>query len=293
MIVLSLVLVIVAAVTLIAGFFQDESLTLIYVAIVSCVLAMAFLGIGVLQRKRSSKPASAGAYGSGSGSSGSAQPASGSSSSAPARSSGGAITPVRPKQPVGSSVGAEADTDEGSTQVIVRKTAAADAAKREAPRKKAVAKKAVAKRPSAATAEPVTELEASERATPVPTRKASAAKKASTKAAAAKKAPRAAGAKKSTTGSAPAKKSTAKKSTAKKSTAKKSTAKKAGTRTAGGKAEARSILASVKGLGPAKQDAVLAEFGSVAALRQASTEQLSEIRGIGDGLAQSIKDAVR
>ncbi|MBW3619342.1 MAG: hypothetical protein KY461_03795 [Actinobacteria bacterium] len=52
------------------------------------------------------------------------------------------------------------------------------------------------------------------------------------------------------------------------------------------------MLASVKGLGPAKQDAVLAEFGSVAALRQASREQLSDVKGVGDGLADAIKKAV-
>jgi O-antigen/teichoic acid export membrane protein len=50
-ILLSLVLVVVAAVTLIAGFFQEDSLALIYVSIGSCVAAMGALGVGVLQRR--------------------------------------------------------------------------------------------------------------------------------------------------------------------------------------------------------------------------------------------------
>lgn len=67
MIVLSLVLVIVAAVTLIAGFFEQESLTLIWVSIGSCIAAMVSLGIGVRQRQ-GERPARAGvgdAYGPG------------------------------------------------------------------------------------------------------------------------------------------------------------------------------------------------------------------------------------
>lgn len=60
MILLSLVLVVVAAVTLIAGFFQQDSLSLIYISIGSCVAAMVALGIGVLQRRgRGSAPGDA------------------------------------------------------------------------------------------------------------------------------------------------------------------------------------------------------------------------------------------
>ncbi len=51
MIFLSLVLVIVAAVTLVLGVFQD-GLVLIYVSIATCVAAMAVLGAGVLLRRR-------------------------------------------------------------------------------------------------------------------------------------------------------------------------------------------------------------------------------------------------
>jgi hypothetical protein len=58
-IVLSLVLVIVAAVLLVLGVFQD-GLLLIYLSISSCLLAMGLLGIGVLLRRREVKPAADG-----------------------------------------------------------------------------------------------------------------------------------------------------------------------------------------------------------------------------------------
>ncbi|MGH3443002.1 MAG: hypothetical protein ACRDUY_13360, partial [Nitriliruptorales bacterium] len=50
MVVLSFLLVIVAAVTLLIGLFQD-TLAWIWTSIASCVVAMIFLGIGVLQRR--------------------------------------------------------------------------------------------------------------------------------------------------------------------------------------------------------------------------------------------------
>ena len=80
MIVLSLILVVGAAALLVAGFFQTEGLELVYSSIGACVLAMIFLGIGVLQRRRASEPVSeTGGYGP-----------------------GGASAPVRPSGPAAS-----------------------------------------------------------------------------------------------------------------------------------------------------------------------------------------------
>lgn len=58
------------------------------------------------------------------------------------------------------------------------------------------------------------------------------------------------------------------------------------------KAMTRSALDAIPGLGPARQRALLAEFGSVKALRAASVEQIATVRGIGPGLAQSIHEAL-
>ena len=52
----------------------------------------------------------------------------------------------------------------------------------------------------------------------------------------------------------------------------------------------RSILDEVPGLGPARQAALLKEFGSVKRLREASTEQLAGVKGIGASLAQTVHD---
>ena len=50
----------------------------------------------------------------------------------------------------------------------------------------------------------------------------------------------------------------------------------------------RSVLDSVPGLGPARQAALLKEFGSVKRLRGASVEDLTRVRGIGEALAGTI-----
>ena len=52
----------------------------------------------------------------------------------------------------------------------------------------------------------------------------------------------------------------------------------------------RSVLDEVPGLGPAKQSALLRLFGSVAAMRELSVEQLTQAKGVGPALAQAIKD---
>ena len=50
----------------------------------------------------------------------------------------------------------------------------------------------------------------------------------------------------------------------------------------------RSVLDSVPGLGPARQAALLKEFGSVKRLRAASVEDITRVRGIGEALAGTI-----
>ena len=49
-----------------------------------------------------------------------------------------------------------------------------------------------------------------------------------------------------------------------------------------------SVLDGIAGLGPARQKALLARFGSVARLRQATVEQLQEVKGVGPALAATI-----
>ncbi|MDU0347285.1 excinuclease ABC subunit UvrC, partial [Actinomyces sp. MRS3W] len=51
----------------------------------------------------------------------------------------------------------------------------------------------------------------------------------------------------------------------------------------------RSVLDSIPGLGPARQTALLKEFGSVKRLRAASTEQIAAVKGIGPTLAATIR----
>ncbi|SDM58980.1 excinuclease ABC subunit UvrC [Actinomyces ruminicola] len=51
----------------------------------------------------------------------------------------------------------------------------------------------------------------------------------------------------------------------------------------------RSVLDTIPGLGPARQAALLKEFGSVKRLRAASAEQIAAVRGIGPALAATIK----
>jgi predicted flap endonuclease-1-like 5' DNA nuclease len=262
-IVLSLFLVIVAAVTLIAGFFAD-GLELIYTSIGACVLALLFLGGGVLMRRRS-QPAEGPTTGYGPG-------------AAPARPAPAASAPVRPVG-VTRSTGLLDDEDDA---VIVR----SDAPAKKAVAKKAVAKKAVARKATttAAAADDTAEIEVvrtgSRKAAPA---RKSAAKKSAAKKSAAKAAP----AKKSAAKKSAAKKSAAKKSAAKKSAAKKSAAKK---KTTG--AAARAVLADIKGVGPAKQDALLKAFWSLEDMRAASVEDLTAVSGIGEALAGAIKKAL-
>ena len=50
----------------------------------------------------------------------------------------------------------------------------------------------------------------------------------------------------------------------------------------------RSVLDDSAGLGPARQAALLKEFGSVKRLREASVEQISQVKGIGPALAAAV-----
>ena len=56
------------------------------------------------------------------------------------------------------------------------------------------------------------------------------------------------------------------------------------------KAQRRSVLDSIPGLGPARQAALLKHFGSVKRIREASLEQIAEVKGVGPALAASIRD---
>jgi hypothetical protein len=285
LIVLSLVLVIVAAVTLVLGVFQD-GLTLIYFSIGACLAAMVLLGIGVLLRRRADAggeaPATAG-YGPGAGSA--------------------AATATTDRVSVGAPV-REQDRTAEQEEVVVRQAPESTAAR---PAKKAaVVKKVAASHPTRdddeapagdapdrdaagelaeRETEPTSEIgTASEDAVVQGTATAAAA---ATGGVVKKVAAKRTTAKKVAVKKVATKKATAKKATTKKATAKKAT-KKAATRSASLDPAAR--LSAIKGLGPGKADALLAEFGSLDAIRDATPEELSRVRGVGERLAQSIKD---
>ena len=54
----------------------------------------------------------------------------------------------------------------------------------------------------------------------------------------------------------------------------------------------RSILDDVSGVGPAKKRALLKKFGSVRGMREAGTDDLAAVAGVGPALAKRIKDAL-
>ena len=59
-----------------------------------------------------------------------------------------------------------------------------------------------------------------------------------------------------------------------------------------GKAMVASALDEVPGLGEVKRAALIKHFGSVAQIKQASTEELTAVPGIGPALAQKILAAL-
>ena len=58
------------------------------------------------------------------------------------------------------------------------------------------------------------------------------------------------------------------------------------------KAQTRSVLDTIDGVGPARQSALLTRFGSVKKLRKASVDDVASVPGIGPVLAQSILEAL-
>jgi len=54
-----------------------------------------------------------------------------------------------------------------------------------------------------------------------------------------------------------------------------------------------SLLDEINGLGEVRRKALLSHFGSVSALRAATTEEISVVPGIGEKMAKSIADQIR
>jgi DNA uptake protein ComE-like DNA-binding protein len=298
-IVLSLVLVIAAAVLLVLGIFFQDGLLLIYLSIGSCLLAMALLGAGVLLRRR--ETAAGVANGGAATASATAGTASVGSTAVRGRNVEGPRVPsddgadrddtveVRPVQravvrepaagvdPVeagtepaaGSSDHRAAANDQAAAAPVASSTAGAV----RPPAKRAVVKKAVVRKQTAAPAAEPSAATSGVSGTPVA----------------------AVPAKKATAKKATAKKATAKKATAKKATASAAPVKRATTTKATPAATSTSTgrgLDAVKGLGPAKRQALLDRFGSEDGVRAASIDELTQVRGIGAGLARSIKEAL-
>lgn len=244
MIVLSFLLVVIAAVTLLVGLFQD-TLTWIWISIGACVLAMIFLGIGVLQR-RSSRREPEGSEGPAYGPGAISSLITGSDESDEQD-----VTPavqdeeitVVPKRTVSDARGeiSRAEAEEAADQAVAdaeAKTSAGSAAD------------------EAAETQVMTEEQPS---APAETTRRRTAKKATENA--------------------------RKKKSAKRSS--KKSAKKATKKTTG--KAARERLDQVKGLGPAKQKALLDEFGSLEAIRDADVSDLQEVKGIGEATAREIR----
>lgn len=285
-IVLSLVLVVAAAVSLLVGLFATESLTLIFVAIGLCVASLALLFVGSRQRRQ--EPATAGgpvSYG------------------APPTSAGAPVGGARPV----STPAAAADDGAEDTEVV-RKTTARDAATKrvtagtvgridvaDEPAETEVAveqDEAEADTPAAAA----TEAEAAVAATPRKAAKKVVKKSAAKKGAAKKTAAKKTAAKKTATKKTATKKAatkTAATTTSKKTTkaaAKKSAKKTAAKKTTGAAARAR--LDEISGIGAAKRDALLSRFGSLESIATASQDEIAGVEGFGPALAKRVKDAL-
>lgn len=55
----------------------------------------------------------------------------------------------------------------------------------------------------------------------------------------------------------------------------------------------KSVLGDIRGIGPAKQQALLMEFGSVAEIRKQTPERLAEVKGITPALAERVLEAIK
>ncbi|MDQ3932819.1 MAG: helix-hairpin-helix domain-containing protein [Actinomycetota bacterium] len=319
MIVLSFVLVIVAAVTLVIGLFQtDSGLGWIWASIGSCVAAMVFLGIGVVQRRgvvarprvepdeayrRAPLPDLP--YGAGSTmtrpeSAGvapeelaivtgrtnrepsqrileaegilEAEPSHDSASEPP-------LVPKRTAETTTSRTGSARPTESRTAEVPLEPTRGSAAAVEDAaagaspsPSPAASPPRPAQKKTAARAGEPTTAKKTTAKAT----KKATSRQTAAAPTASREAARRTTG--KKATGQRPAAQS------ARPEAAKSS--RRSGRQTTG--EAARAELAKIKGLGPAKQEALLREFGSVEAIRAATVEQLTSIRGIGETTAREI-----
>ena len=284
MIVISLALVIAAAVSLFLGLFVfTESLAAIFVAIALCLVSLLLLWLGTRSRKPAPATASAApVYGGGARSGGSVAPARGTSAPAPdelddAMAPAGAtvVRKTTARDRAATRV-ADADaTDAPSDDAVVVRTGGDvdDTPAAEDTIAAAPATAADEADTAAATAPAVDE-------DPSPV-DASTAVPATAKKSAAKK----------STGKKATRKSTAKKATAKKSTAKKSTAAAAASGGGTTGAQARARLAQIAGVGPAKQDALLAQYGSVESIAAASVDDIvANVKGFGPALASRVKD---
>lgn len=56
---------------------------------------------------------------------------------------------------------------------------------------------------------------------------------------------------------------------------------------------ARAVLSEIKGVGPAKQDALLKRFGSLENMAAASIDELADVKGVGESVAAAIKQSLQ
>lgn len=249
MIVISLAMVIAAAVSLFIGLFVvTDSLTFIFVAIGLCLLSLLLLWLGTRSRKAPAPAtASAPVYGGGTRSGGATTPARASASTTPA--------------PASDEVDADDDV-EGAT--IVRRTTARD---------RAAARVSEATTPDEDPGDEGSVVHEADEVSPTP----------------------------STTdtpgGATPApvtKKATgrpARKATGRPVAKKAASTRPATTAPAAATGDAKAVLAGIAGVGPAKQDALLAHYGSLDAIRAASVEDIvANVKGFGTALATRVKD---
>jgi hypothetical protein len=266
-IVLSLVLVIAAAVLLVLGVFQD-GLLLIYLSIASCLLAMGLLGVGVLLRRRGG-PVAAGCRRR-------RRPVGGPrsrgapSAASPSRSTTGPIA-IRPSRSAPWNA-------RGRRRRFPGRSGVGRAGAR--PVSRPGVKKASSRRPRSGRSAPplrrAPRRPAGARAGAVATRRGRPPRRRR---------------------SAVAKKATAKQATAKKATAKKGREeghREEGHRVGVGLARVGVERVARVGEGPRPREArrALARFGDEQGLRDATVEDLTTVRGVGPALATAIKDAV-
>jgi hypothetical protein len=233
----SLILVIVAAVTLVLGIFAD-GLGLVYVSIGTCLGAMAVLGVGGLLHRRASAAAQPAGYAD--------DRTAGSTAARPVAASSETVAAASPAEtvavdPVPAGTDAHGTEDEPA---MVDPADPADPAELADPAD-----------PAGPAARPPVERPAA-RKTAV--RKVVAAEEA------------------------PAERSVAKKAAVARVPVEQATTT-AATPTPTGS------LTDVKGLGPAKRNALLSRFGDEAAVATASLDELTSVPGIGPGLARSIR----